>query len=44
MNSTNLAAFVPAIAFPSNVYTHSVDIKSDIVRLGLNYKFGGAGY
>ena len=43
VTSTNLAAFVPAIAFPSNVYTHSVDIRSDIVRLGLNYKFG-AGY
>ena len=39
--STNLAAFVPAIAFPSNVYTHSVDIKSNIVRVGVNYKFGG---
>ncbi|MCG2639803.1 membrane protein [Bradyrhizobium sp. CCBAU 11434] len=39
--STNLAAFVPAISFPSNVYTHSVDIKSNIVRVGVNYKFGG---
>jgi outer membrane immunogenic protein len=39
--STNLAAFAPAIAFPTNVYTHSVDIRSNIVRLGLNYKFGG---
>lgn len=39
--STNLAAFVPAIAFPGNVYTHSVDLKSNIVRVGVNYKFGG---
>ncbi|KJC49293.1 membrane protein [Bradyrhizobium sp. LTSP849] len=39
--STNLAAFVGAGAFPGNVYTHSVDIKSNIVRVGVNYKFGG---
>jgi outer membrane immunogenic protein len=26
---------------PSNVYTHSVDLKSNIVRVGVNYKFGG---
>jgi outer membrane immunogenic protein len=39
--STNLAAFVPAISFPSNTYTHSFDIKSNIVRVGVNYKFGG---
>lgn len=39
--STNLAAFVPAIPFPSNVYTHSVDLRTNIVRVGLNYKFGG---
>ena len=39
--STNLAAFVPAVAFPSSVYTHSVDLKSNIVRVGVNYKFGG---
>ncbi|MCP3444960.1 outer membrane protein [Bradyrhizobium sp. CCGUVB14] len=39
--STNLAAFTPAIAFPTNVYSHSVDIKSNIVRVGVNYKFGG---
>jgi outer membrane immunogenic protein len=39
--SNNLAAFVPAISFPTNVYTHSVDIRSNIVRVGVNYKFGG---
>jgi len=38
--STNLAS-VAFGAFPSNVYTHSVDIKSNIVRVGVNYKFGG---
>jgi outer membrane immunogenic protein len=39
--STNLTAFTPAIAYPSNVYTHSVDLRTNIVRVGLNYKFGG---
>ena len=38
--STNLTT-VAFGAFPSNVYTHSVDIKSNIVRVGVNYKFGG---
>ncbi|QOG20695.1 MULTISPECIES: outer membrane protein [Bradyrhizobium] len=37
--STNLANF--GLTFPGNGYTHSVDIKSNIVRVGLNYKFGG---
>jgi outer membrane immunogenic protein len=36
-----LAAFAGPVPFPSNVYTHSVDIKSNIVRVGVNYKFGG---
>lgn len=37
--STNLAAF--GGTFPASVFTHSVDIKSNIVRVGANYKFGG---
>lgn len=37
--STNLAAF--GGTSPSNVYTHSVELKSNIVRVGVNYKFGG---
>jgi outer membrane immunogenic protein len=40
MTSTNLAS-VAFGAFPSNVFTHSVDLKSNIVRVGVNYKFGG---
>ncbi|SPP94803.1 protein of unknown function [Bradyrhizobium vignae] len=28
-------------SYPGNVYTHSVDIKSNIVRVGVNHKFGG---
>jgi outer membrane immunogenic protein len=40
-SSTSLTAFVPPIAFPANVFTHSVNLRSDIVRVGLNYRFGG---
>jgi outer membrane immunogenic protein len=36
--STNLTAFTPPIPFPSNVFTHSVRLSDDIVRVGLNYK------
>ena len=37
--SSNLTAFTPPIAFPTNVFTHSVKVTNDIVRLGLNYRF-----
>jgi outer membrane immunogenic protein len=37
--SANLTAFgPPAIAFPTNVFTHSVKVTNDIVRVGFNYK------
>jgi outer membrane immunogenic protein len=39
--STNLVTFAGTTPSPSNVYTHSVDLKSNIVRVGVNYKFGG---
>ena len=39
--STNLTAFTPPIAFPTNVYTHSTDLRANVVRAGINYKFGG---
>ena len=39
-NSTNLTAFgPPPIAFPTNVFTHSADLKASIARVGLNYRF-----
>jgi outer membrane immunogenic protein len=39
VTSTNLnIAGAPA---PTNVFTHTIDWRSDIVRVGLNYKFGG---
>jgi len=39
--STNLRAFTPPIAFPTNVFTHSVSLQALIARVGLNYRFGG---
>jgi outer membrane immunogenic protein len=40
--STNLTAFgPPPFPFPVNVFTHSINLRSNIVRVGLNYKFGG---
>ncbi|MBR0954430.1 outer membrane protein [Bradyrhizobium canariense] len=39
VTSTNLVS--GATQYPSNVYTHSIDLKSNIVRVGVNYKFGG---
>ncbi len=40
--STNLTAFNPGgIAFPTNVFSHTVDMHSNIGRVGINYKFGG---
>ena len=37
VTSTNLLGG----AFPTYVFTHSVDLKSNIARVGVNYKFGG---
>jgi outer membrane immunogenic protein len=36
--STNLTV---GIAFPTNVFTHTVNLRSNIGRVGINYKFGG---
>jgi outer membrane immunogenic protein len=41
VSSTNLTAFTPPIPFPTNVFTHSVDLKAAIVRFGLNYRLSG---
>jgi outer membrane immunogenic protein len=37
--STNLTAFAAPIAFPQNVFTHSIFDKERIFRLGINYHF-----
>jgi outer membrane immunogenic protein len=34
-------AFSPPVAFPTNVFTHTVNLTSNIGRVGINYKFGG---
>ena len=41
--STNLTAFTPPIAFPTNVFVHNVDLQALIARIGFNYRFGGFG-
>jgi len=38
-HSTNLTAFTPPIAFPSNEWTHSTDLRASIFRVGANYHF-----
>ena len=38
VSSTNLTAFTPPINFPSNVFTHSINLKSDVVRAGINFR------
>ena len=38
VSSTNLTAFAPPIAFPTNVFTHSINLHEDIVRAGLNFR------
>jgi outer membrane immunogenic protein len=37
--STNLTAFSPAIAFPTNVFSHSANLNVDVIRGGFNFKF-----
>jgi outer membrane immunogenic protein len=43
VTSTNLTAFTPPIAFPTNVFVHSVDFQALIARVGFNYRFGSFG-
>ena len=38
--STNLTAFTPPIAFPTNVFTHTANLTGNIYRFGFNYRFG----
>lgn len=37
--STNLTAFSPPIAFPTNIFTHSIFTKQHEIRFGFNYHF-----
>ena len=37
--SDNLTAFSPAIAYPTNTFTHTADLQLDVLRIGFNYRF-----
>jgi outer membrane immunogenic protein len=37
--STNLTAFTPPIPFPTNIFTHQIDLTAHIFRSGFNYRF-----
>lgn len=37
--STNLTAFTPPIAFPTNVFTHSAGLSASLIRFGVNFHF-----
>jgi len=37
--STNLTAFTPPIAFPTNVFTHSANLTASLIRFGVNFHF-----
>jgi len=34
-----LTAFTPPIAFPTNVFTHTVSLRDNMVRIGIDYQF-----
>jgi outer membrane immunogenic protein len=36
--STNMASLAPLHAYPTNVFGHSVNLRSEIVRFGVNYR------
>ena len=38
--STNLISTFPPGTFPENVFTHSADLHANIIRAGINYRFG----
>ncbi|HEY6306494.1 MAG TPA: outer membrane beta-barrel protein [Candidatus Angelobacter sp.] len=37
--ATDLTAFTPPIAFPTNVFTHTANLTGNIYRFGFNYRF-----
>jgi outer membrane immunogenic protein len=39
VTSNNLTAFTPPIAFPTNVFTHTVSLHAKIARAGINFRF-----
>jgi len=39
VTSNNLTAFTPPIAFPTNIFTHTVSLHAKIARAGINFRF-----
>ena len=39
VDGNTLTAFTPAIAFPTNTFTHTANLKAEVVRIGFNYRF-----
>ncbi|WP_243303717.1 outer membrane protein [Geothrix oryzisoli] len=39
VDGSTLTAFTPAIAFPTNTFTHTANLKAEVVRIGFNYRF-----
>lgn len=39
VSSNNLTAFSPPIAFPANVFDHTINVKPQIARSGVNFRF-----
>lgn len=37
--TSGLTAFTPPIAFPTNIFTHTVNMRAGLVRAGLNFRF-----
>src|ERR1041385_1227217 len=37
--TSNLTAFTPPIAFPTNIFTHTVNMRAGLVRAGINFRF-----
>jgi outer membrane immunogenic protein len=37
--TSNLTAFTPPIAFHTNIFTHTVNMRAGIVRAGINFRF-----
>ena len=37
--SSNLSAATPPGAFPANIFTNSANLRADVVRFGMNYRF-----
>jgi outer membrane immunogenic protein len=37
--TSNLTAFTPPIAFPTNIFTHTVNMRAPLLRAGLNFRF-----